>query len=307
MFRNEALARYGRARAEGRVLRIAPYGTTHAFYVLMAVLLAALAWTLLATIHEYAIGPALVRAKARHTVTAAVAGTVEQIHARPGQSVRAGDALLTLYAEQARSELMRMDSELDLHILRVLQEPLTRAARDAVTELRAERELAQRQLEQRIVRAPVPGRVSDLRARLGQHVVPGEVLVSVVDNATAYEVLALLPGQYRPQLAAGLPLRLELDGYRFAYTQARIEAVGDELIGPVDMVRQLGTDTLQPDGPTVLVTARLPRSTFDAKGRRLAYYDGMRASARVRVQSESVLLSILPALRALSRSSDDER
>jgi membrane fusion protein (multidrug efflux system) len=236
----------------------------------------------------------------RQPLTANVSGTASQIHARAGQSVEQGAPLVTLYAESERALLERVSREFDLQLVKLLRDPSDQAARDALAALNAERDLARNQLEQRTLRAPRAGIVSDLRVRIGQHVAAGDVVLSLTDSSAACVVVALLPGHYRPQLAPGMPLRLELDGYRYVYRQLTVDAVTQELIGPAEIGRYIGTDTVPVAGPTLLLSARLPGHTFAAKGREYDYYDGMRATARVRVQGESLLVTLLPALRALS-------
>lgn len=299
MFRSEAVAHYGRGNAHSRVLRLTADGTDLAFHVLIASFAGALAWLALARVHEYASGPVLVRATHRVAVTAVLPGSVERLHVTEGQVVSAGAALVSLHAAQSRAELARTQADFGLQLLRMLQEPGEGGARAAVAALNAQRDLARDQLEQHTLRAPRPGRVADLRVRVGQHIDAGQVMLSLVDGEAAYEAVVLLPGAYRPQLELGVPVRLEWDGYRHAYTHANLASVGDELLGPAEALRQLGTDALAPEGPTVMFKARLPAPGFNARGRALHYFDGMRGRARVRVQSERVLLALFPSLRAL--------
>jgi membrane fusion protein (multidrug efflux system) len=111
----------------------------------------------------------------------------------------------------------------------------------------------------------------------------------------------LLPGQYRPQIRRGMPMRLEISGYKYAYQKLVVGSVGDEVIGPGEAQRYLSpgsADALQVTGPVVIVRARLPRTTFTAEGKTYHYHDGMHGQAEVRVRSERILFALIPALKA---------
>jgi membrane fusion protein (multidrug efflux system) len=48
----------------------------------------------------------------------------------------------------------------------------------------------------------------------------------------------------------------------------------------------------------VKVEAHLPSNTFEAEGKTRGYHDGMVAQAEVRIRSERVLVTLIPALKA---------
>jgi hypothetical protein len=47
------------------------------------------------------------------------------------------------------------------------------------------------------------------------------------------------------------------------------------------------------------VTARVPKSTFVADGKTFSYYEGMQGDADAQVRAESVLVTLVPGLKAL--------
>ena len=99
-----------------------------------------------------------------------------------------------------------------------------------------------------------------------------------------------------------MPLRLELDGYRYQYRALTIDQVGEEVVGPAEVKRYLGPDigdAVAVSGPVVLVQAHLPSATFTMDGRALRYHDGMSGRADARVRSERIVLALVPGLRAL--------
>jgi biotin carboxyl carrier protein len=303
LFRAEAVAHHGReVITDGRVLELSPRWTVWSYRLMMLVLGVAAVYGALGTIPEYASGPAVIRVEGRQHVTARAAGTVASIAVEPGRRVVAGQPLLQLYQANEQAELERVHQEYEQRLLELLRDPNDAAARQALTGLRPQRELAQARVEQRTVRAPVAGTVSDIRVRAGQQVEPGDTLLSLVEPGATCLVVAMLPGHSRPQLHRGMRLRFELDGYRYTYQDVGIEAIGDQLVGPAELRRFLGPelgDTIEAQGPTLLVQARLPANTFSADGQTFHYYDGMRARAEARLRAASLFVTLVPGLRAL--------
>jgi membrane fusion protein (multidrug efflux system) len=98
-----------------------------------------------------------------------------------------------------------------------------------------------------------------------------------------------------------MALRMEVQGYRYAYQHLVVDSVGDEVVGPAEARRYLGEglgDAVQFTGPVVKVEAHLPSNTFEAEGKVRSYHDGMVANAEVRIRSERVLVTLIPALKA---------
>ncbi|HBL30974.1 MAG TPA: hemolysin D, partial [Acidobacteria bacterium] len=154
-------------------------------------------------------------------------------------------------------------------------------------------------------RAPAAGAVDDVRVRPGQPVAPGQGLLTLSGAAGERTVVALLPGEFRPQLRPGMALRMELQGYRYAYQHLTVLDVGSEVVGPAEARRYLGdeiADAATLGGPVILVTARLPVATFQAEGKTRRYHDGMWGRAEVQVRSERILVALIPALKALTEA-----
>ena len=171
-----------------------------------------------------------------------------------------------------------------------------------LTRLRAEKENARAKLEERIVRAPRDGVVHDVRIGQGDFLDRGVQVLSLVPPDPAYTVVALLPGHALPQLEEGQEMRLEIEGYPYAYVPATIETVGEEAIGPAEARRFLGAeiaDTIPIGGPVVLVRGRLASDKFRAWEQEYSLHDNMRATAEVLVRTERLLLRLIPGLKAL--------
>ena len=176
--------------------------------------------------------------------------------------------LVTLYLADRAAELERLNREFDLQMIKFLRDPADQAARSSLTTLRAERQLAQTRLEEQWLKAPHSGIVSDIRIRPGQHLTPGDPVLSLLGDDMRWVVIAMLPGHARPLLQSGTQMRLELAGYRYAYRDVAIQSVGDEIVGPAEVRQYLGqeiADAVPVTGPAVLVKAQLPSNTFQAR------------------------------------------
>jgi membrane fusion protein (multidrug efflux system) len=304
LFRAEAVEHHALRRRSGALLDLTPRWTRWTFWLLFAVGLATIAWAWVGRVFEYASGPAIVRIDGRRDVTARFAATVATVMVRPGEHVAADQALVQFNGDDESAELDRIAEEFDLQLLRELRDPLDESARQALSSLRAQRELATARLRQRLVRAPLAGVVSDVRIRPGQHLAVGELLLTVVPENASLSLVALLPGRYRPMLKRGMTMRFELSGYRHEYRQTQIDSIGAEIIGPAEAKRFLGADiadSVDLREPIVLVNAHLPSARFVSAGESFEYYDGLSAQAQARVRSEPLLLRAFPAFRELWR------
>lgn len=303
IFRSEAVAHHAAALGRrGSVLRLYPVWTGWAYGLLLLTFVAALVFSAIVHVNEYASGPAVVRVEGRTVLTAVQAGTIVAVAAQPGQRVSTGEVLAWLDDSREHAELDSVLSEIELQTRNLLLDLDNMGARQSLTNLQGSRKLLEREIENRRIRAPHDGVVSDVRARLGQHVAPGEVVLSLTGPESSFTLVALLPGNSRPQLRPGEPLRLELVGYRYSYLRLTIDSVGDEIVGPVEARRYLGsdvTDAMALSGPVVVVKAKLPNATFTNDEREYGFFDGMLGNAEARVRSERILFSVAPALKSL--------
>ncbi|WPB81261.1 HlyD family efflux transporter periplasmic adaptor subunit [Archangium violaceum] len=300
IFREEALRHHEGSQEDGDLLRISPRWTRWTYWVLIALVVCAALYSVLGTIPEYASGPAMVKVEGRSDLTTQLPGIVASVEVKPGQRVEAGQPLVSFLSQDETASLERIQREFELQLVRVLQDPSDEAARQALTSLRAERELAEARQQARTLRAPHAGVVGILRVREGQFVNPGENVVSVVGDDVHVTLVALLPGGYRPRLEPGKPLRVELNGFNHEYQTFTIESVGDQIIGPSEVRRYLGADTgdaINLSGPMVLVRARIDSPTFTIKGKTFNYFDGMLAQADARVRKERILVTLIPGLK----------
>jgi biotin carboxyl carrier protein len=301
LFRAEALAAQREAQW-GDVVRVTPLWMGRAYWVLVALAIGALAYAVIGTVTTYSTGPAVIRATARIEVVARTAGNITAVEAAPGQKVVAGTLIAQLDDENQRAALDRAQEQFDSQLRNHLLDPADPAADTALRQLRQALDAARAALDERTVRATSAGTVADLRVHPGQHVQPGDIVASVLEGSGRLEMIALLPGEHRPQLAAGMPVRLELHGYRYAYQSLAIDSVSPDVIGPSEARRVLGPgvgDTLRLGGAVVVVRGRLARDVFDADGKSFHYHDGMLGTIEVPVREERILFALLPWLKAM--------
>jgi membrane fusion protein (multidrug efflux system) len=302
IYRDEALQARAASRNDGQLLHLSPTWIRWSYWLLLAVLFAAVLYTSLGTVHEYASGPAMIHFEGRTNITARSEGIVASVLVAPGQRVQANDLLVRFYLAKEGAELERTQREFDLQLVKLLRDPSDQAALQSLASLRAEVELAQTRLDDRSIRAPHAGIVSDIRIRAGQYLAPGEVLLALLDEGAPCSIVAILPGSYRPMLRAGMTLRFALSGFPYAYRETTIDWVGDEVVGPAEIKRYLGQelgDSVQIKGSAVLVGAKLPSRTFVANDTTLEYHYGMQGTAEARVRSERILFTLIPGLRIL--------
>lgn len=301
LFRPEAMQHAAAgARAESDVLRLSPRWTRPTYWVLVAAFFATLLYGVFGRVHEYATGPAIVRLIGREEITSNVAGTVHSVEVRPGQSVAKGDVLVQFNAAKESAELDRIEKEIELQLVRTLRDPSDMGAREALTSLQAQKELATAKLAEFSIRAPRAGIVGDVRIRRAQLLAVGDIVATLLPEAPRFAVVAMLPGAYRPQLTPGMTLRFEVAGYRYAYQELVVDAVGAQIVGPNEVKRYLGaelSDTVRVDGPIVLVEARPAATAFRADGRSFDFYDGMNGIAEARVRTQRIVVALVPALR----------
>lgn len=304
IFRREAEEAYEGAGQKGAPLALAPLWIDRTYWLILAIVGTGVLFTVVAQVGEYAHGPAVVRALGRLDLATPTGGIVIGVDVEPGAKVVAGQTLVRFHTENERQELEHLDREFELKLVSLLLHPGDESARQSMAALRASRELAAARLKERQVVAPSAGVVRNLRIRPGQMLAPGDLVMTLVDESNvAFSVVALVPGQFRPMLKPGMPLRFELEGYPQIASHLTVESVSDEVVGPNEVRRYLGQelgDTLPNiQGSLVLVRARLPQATFRWKGQDFSFYDGVPGRVDVRVRSLRLLAMLFPALEEI--------
>ncbi len=308
MFRAEAVAHHVNGTEEGDILRYDNTWTRLSYALLVVACLSAFAFLSLFTIDEWATGRCVVRIEGREVITATVPGTVISIEVKPGALVEEGAMLVKMSAAEETAELERAIKDFDLALVRMLRDPNDAETKVTLGSLRARRDQAKNALDARVIKARVAGFVTDIRTRPGQLVKPGEIIVSLSPkSATQASILAMVPADYRPLLELGQKMRFELDGFRYEYADLKVEEVSAEAIGPTEVARFLGDEKVGTVassaelGAKVLVSAKLAKATFTSEGQPFEYFDGLTGTAEIRVRRETLLVMLIPALRAFMK------
>lgn len=284
----------------GDVVRVSPSWISWAYWVLVALLIGAAVLAVVGRVSTYSSGPAIVRSTARTPIAARNGGIVVALDVSPGDRVAAGAAIARLDDSEQRAAVDHLQREFESQLRNHMLDPGDLTADGALRTIRHDLDGAKTSLDERVIHAPVAGVIGDVRARSSQRLEPGDVIATVVDSNEALEVIALLPGEDRPQLAPGMTVRLELAGYRYAYQAFAIESVSQDVIAPAEAKRVLGAevaDGLALPGPVVIVRGKLAKPEFTVDGRTLRYHDGMVGLAEVRVRSEPIIYAIVPGTR----------
>ena len=301
LYRPEALEAHRTRGTEGAPIHISPVWVRRAYPLIVLTVLVAAAFTIFIKVPTYSTGRGVVILDGT-TVTAPAMGTVDKLHVAPGQAVAKGTILVKLQAAAEQDELANAKAELDNATRAYLSEQSDETAKKQLASIWARYNTARSKLEQRTIRAPKAGTISDIRTRNGALLQPGDPIAMIVEGGnTLPEVYAFLPAKDRPRLFPGQRLQVGLSGYTKIRELAEITYVAREGIGSTEVAKLLGPslgDALKmpPDGSYVLVKARLPRRTFETDHAILPFHHGMLADTEVKIAEKPFLVTLFPAL-----------
>jgi membrane fusion protein (multidrug efflux system) len=196
-------------------------------------------------------------------------------------------------------EVERLDQALGTQVRHDMLEPANQSVQPALHALQIDLNGTRAALASRTLRAQHAGMVRDIRIWPGKRIEPGEVLMSVINDESDFYIEAFLPGDITPKLAPGMPLRLEMNGDRYANQTLIIDAVSTGIMGSTEARRYLGpqmADVVSITGPVVVVRARLTQRHFAADGHQYLYHDGMQATAAVQLSSQPLYRALVPGL-----------
>jgi membrane fusion protein (multidrug efflux system) len=282
---------------ESDVIRVSPEWADNVFWVLLGMLGFAVILISVIRLEEQAEGTGIVRLSGQRDIVALTSSVVESVDVLPGARVEKGDVLARFVRQQDHQALKSTQEQLDRQMASALRDVSDAAKRSALLSLKVQRDEIVAKLEAGVVRAPARGIVSNLRIRPGQAVATGELLASIVSDSTRFSIIAVLPGQYRPKLKPGMPLRLEFEGYHDSLQLITIGQVSNEIVGPTEVKRFLGeevAETLAMEGAQVLVQAELPGPTFAARGGTFPFHQGLQARVSAVLEERSAWSLILP-------------
>ena len=302
LYRPEALAAHRTRGTEGAPIHISPVWVRRAYPLIVLAVLVAAAFTIFIKVPTYSTGRGVVILDGT-TVTAPAMGTVDKLAVAPGQAVAKGTILVKLQAAAEQDELTNAKAELDNATRAYLSEQSDENTKKQLASIWARYNTAKSKLEQRTIRSPKAGTISDIRTRNGALLQPGDPIAMIVEAGgnTLPEVYAFLPAKDRPRLFKGQTLQVGLTGYTKKRELAEVTYVAREGIGATEVAKLLGPslgDALRmpQDGSYVLVKARLPRRTFETDHAILPFHHGMQADTEVKIAEKPFLVTLFPAL-----------
>jgi len=217
---------------------------------------------------------AVVAPRRQASVAPEIAARIERVHVRMGDQIREGEAILTLDAKSVRDELasarataqaaraaiqaasLELESARRLHLqerdlnkegvssmatvrraqIDMKKAQASRAQRAAEgRRTEAEVERLERILKDTTLRAPMDGTVSLLRAREGDLVSAGQVVVRIFVPGD-WQLRFAVPSDTAPKVAKGGKVQFSVDGARDARLTATIQDVAAELEPPLQLV-----------------------------------------------------------------------
>jgi membrane fusion protein (multidrug efflux system) len=302
LYRPEALEQHRKKGQEGVVTELSPGWVKATYRFLIIAFCVAAVLAIIVKVPTYSEGPGVVVLPGT-PVTAGAPGTVDQIYlTRQNTRVKKGDALVRLKSEKEESDYRQAKTELEAATATFLFDRGDEAVRKALVTAQAAVKRAEDSIEQRTVRAPVDGVVSDVRVAVGKSVNFGDPILTVSAPDQLPEVWALLPGSDRPRLKVGAELQVELVGFQKTREKAKIKEISSGITGAALARNQIGAELadalkLAPEGGSyVLVKAQLPRKGFRAKGKKYFFHHGMPSKNEVRVEDKRFISTLLPSL-----------
>jgi membrane fusion protein (multidrug efflux system) len=233
-------------------------------------------------------------------VTSSSPGQLEKFFVESQSEVKHGDILFKIKSEKEEADLKQARTESEAAQATYLFDSNDEQAKKSIISAQAAQHHAEAMIDQKTVRAPKDGIVSDIRIQQGQAVQFGEQVLTIVDKDTLPEVWAFLPGSDRPRLGAGQTLQTELAGFTKTREEPVIYSVGRDVIGAQSArsaINPKAADALKlaQDGSYVLVKAKLKGKTFKTEHRQYTFFDGMPAKTEVKVESKRFIITLIPA------------
>ncbi len=299
LYRGEALEAHRTRGTEGVLVHLSPGWVRRTYPFLIVAILIALVFTAFIKVPTYSSGQAVMVIDGT-PVTSAVPGQVFELNVVASQKVKKDSIILKLNAQAELAELESAQKEEDTYTATYLFDRSDENNKKNLIASAAKVEAAKKRIEQKIIRAPHDGVVSDIRTRLGEQLTPGEAIVTVLKDNAEVTVVTFLNATDRPRLKKGMGMKVNLGGYTKAPETAKIIEVSNDAIAPEAIQKYLGTTLagsvkLGP-GSYILVKAKMPSKTFKSQNQTLYYHHGMQAKVDVLINEKPFLVTLIPAL-----------
>ena len=304
LYRPEALDHHRKRGTEGVVADLSPRWVRRAYPMLVIAILATFAFAFFIKVPTYSTGTGIIEFPGL-LVSAPAAGNVSDVLVKYGDVVRKGQALAKLSSQEQESEFRRAETELKYAEAQYLFDPNDEQVRKGLAGALAGSRRAQQAVEQRIVKAPRDGAITELPVTIGHPVQFGDQIAKISDTDAIPELHAYLPGNDIAQLQAAKEVQIELQGYQRGRDIGAIDYVARTAVGGVLVKHELGTAyesavTLADGATYTELKARLKKSTFEYHGKQWNYTGGMQAKVEVKLESKRFLSKLLPDLSHLT-------
>ena len=209
-----------------------------------------------------------------------------------------GDVIGTLYDHAELAQVQRLEHEYEDALVRLLRDPADPTAGSGLAALRSASEQARADLAERQLIVPVGGVLTDVRVRPGALVTPGQTVATVGTAGPGFEIVAAVPGNFRPLLSSGLPVVAELEQFPGSRFHLQAREISPEVISAGEARALMGQllPMVSEDAALALVYADLPRVLTSSSGSEYPLYDGMRGSVRIPLREERFIATLWPAL-----------
>ncbi len=306
LYRPEALDHHRKRGTEGVVADLSPRWVRRAYPMLVISILAALAFAFFIKVPTYSTGKGVVQFDGTR-INAPAAGNVALVMHHVNDVVEKGEPIAKLSAATEEADLRRAETEDQIAIASYLVDPTDDQVRKSLAAAHASRRRAQESVEQRTVRAPRAGKLTEIHAAEGQALQFGEE-IGVISNEDALPyVRAYMPGNDISQL---LKKQFETDGqinikgYTKKREHGKITQIAPSAISSTEIHKQLGTayesaigtGQAGQDAMFAEVRIELPHAWFKYHDDVLFYRAGMQCEVEIKLDEKRFLLQLLPDL-----------
>ncbi len=299
LYRGEALEAHRTRGNEGVLVHLSPGWVRRTYPFLLAAIAIALVFCAFIKVPTYATGQAVMVIDGT-PVTSAIPGNVAELNVVANTAVKKGAVILKLNSKAEQDELESAQREEDAFVSTYLFDQTDENNKKNLIAAAQKVEAMKKRIEQKTIRAPHDGVVSDIRARLGEPLSAGDPIVTILPEDSEVTVTTFLLASDRPRLHKGMNMKVNLAGYTKSPETATITYVGNEGIAPEAVAKYLsptlaGMFKLAP-GSYNIVKAKMPSRTFKSQNQTLYYHHGMSAKVDVLINEKPFLVTLIPAL-----------
>ncbi|HEY1551790.1 MAG TPA: HlyD family efflux transporter periplasmic adaptor subunit [Kofleriaceae bacterium] len=307
LYRPEALDHHRKRGTEGVVADLSPRWVRRAYPMLVISILSALAFAFFVKVPTYSTGKGVVLFPGTRA-NAPASGSVAQVYHAVTDHVKKGDWIAKLTSQSEESDLRRAETEDNIAVASYLVDPTDDQTRKSLAAAHAGRRRAQEAVDQRTVRAPCDGIITEIHAAEGQTLQFGDEIALVSKENEMPYVRAFMPGNDISQLEKKKDEtdgQIDIKGYTKGREHGKIMSVAASSISGAEVRRQLGVayegavGTNQDGLMFAEVHIALKSRTFMYHGAPLAFAAGMQADVEIKLDSKRFLMQLLPDLSHL--------